>query len=141
MEIDQGTHCYSCIVEDPRELGHDRHGRCGPDDIQSSVEIAADALILLAHGTSRPSVRGKVDRRGIVAPSVEQRRLKEAARRLQLENDPWTGPVRPAAVTCRGCGRTVKLDGRSRYYPGQWEKHRTRCKGIPYGVTFGSEWV
>ncbi|KAJ6554873.1 hypothetical protein B0H19DRAFT_153332 [Mycena capillaripes] len=54
----------------------------------------------------------------------------EAERRLTLETDEWTLSVAPHEVVCRGCRRTIKLDRRSRYYPGLWEKHRDRCEGV-----------
>ncbi|KAJ7183830.1 hypothetical protein C8R46DRAFT_1067924 [Mycena filopes] len=54
----------------------------------------------------------------------------EAERRRTLEDDPWTLEVTPHEVVCRGCRRTIKLDRRSRYYPGLWEKHRDRCDHV-----------
>ncbi|KAF7326567.1 hypothetical protein MVEN_02609900 [Mycena venus] len=54
----------------------------------------------------------------------------EAERRLALESDEWTLRVTPHEVDCRGCRRTIKLDRRSRYYPGLWEKHRDRCEHV-----------
>jgi len=54
----------------------------------------------------------------------------EAERRLALESDEWTLRVTPHEVVCRGCRRTIKLDRRSRYYPGLWEKHRDRCEHV-----------
>ncbi|KAJ7920337.1 hypothetical protein B0H13DRAFT_1867676 [Mycena leptocephala] len=49
----------------------------------------------------------------------------EAERRLALETDEWTLRVTPHEVVCRGCRRTIKLDRRSRYYPGLWETRGT----------------
>ncbi|KAJ6556250.1 hypothetical protein B0H19DRAFT_1071366 [Mycena capillaripes] len=54
----------------------------------------------------------------------------EAQRRALLEADPWTVAVAPHHVICRGCTHTIRLDKRSRYYPGLWEKHRERCEGV-----------
>ncbi|KAJ7739475.1 hypothetical protein DFH07DRAFT_840250 [Mycena maculata] len=54
----------------------------------------------------------------------------EAERRIALETDPWTNSVNPHDVLCRGCRRVIKLDRRSRYYPGLWEKHRDRCEHV-----------
>ncbi|KAJ7470224.1 hypothetical protein B0H11DRAFT_2434417 [Mycena galericulata] len=56
-----------------------------------------------------------------------------AERKFILEKDPWTGLVDKKRVVCRGCGRTIKLDARSDYYPGLWEKHRMRCQDIRNG--------
>ncbi|KAJ7225111.1 hypothetical protein B0H12DRAFT_1223836 [Mycena haematopus] len=58
----------------------------------------------------------------------------EAQRRAVLTNDVWTTAVAPHEVRCRGCKSTIKLDGRSRYYPGLWEKHRLRCEGVKKGT-------
>lgn len=65
---------------------------------------------------------------------VKKTARKEAERRAVLENDVWTGLVDPNRVVCRGCGNTIKLDARSRYYPGLWEKHRGRCEGVKRGM-------
>ncbi|KAJ7838973.1 hypothetical protein B0H13DRAFT_2367086 [Mycena leptocephala] len=56
-----------------------------------------------------------------------------AQRRTVLEADPWTTTVAPHHVVCRGCKRTIRLDGRSLYYPGLWEKHRERCEKVKEG--------
>ncbi|KAJ7073379.1 hypothetical protein B0H15DRAFT_957218 [Mycena belliarum] len=54
----------------------------------------------------------------------------EGERRRTLEDDEWTMRVTPHEVVCRGCRRSIKLDRRSRYYPGLWEKHRDRCEHV-----------
>ncbi|KAJ7451464.1 hypothetical protein B0H11DRAFT_2288994 [Mycena galericulata] len=59
----------------------------------------------------------------------------EAERKAILENDIWTGLVEPKRVVCRGCGSTIRLDKRSRYYPGLWLKHRERCDRIKNGIS------
>ncbi|KAJ7480249.1 hypothetical protein B0H11DRAFT_2193814 [Mycena galericulata] len=50
-----------------------------------------------------------------------------AERKATLENDVWTGSVEPKRVVCRGCGKTIRLNKRSCYYPGLWLKHRERA--------------
>ncbi|KAJ7778982.1 hypothetical protein B0H16DRAFT_1683260 [Mycena metata] len=67
-------------------------------------------------------------------PGKKKGARTEAQRRALLEGDVWTRQVNPHSVGCRGCKRTIKLDGRSRYYPGLWEKHRERCNGIKIGL-------
>jgi hypothetical protein len=47
-----------------------------------------------------------------------------------LENDVWAKNVTKTSVDCRGCGKTLALDGRRDYYLGLWEKHRDRCPAI-----------
>ncbi|KAG5642376.1 hypothetical protein DXG03_002951 [Asterophora parasitica] len=54
---------------------------------------------------------------------------KEERRRLLVE-DEWADDVQPTSVKCRGCMKTVCLDGRSEYYPGLWHKHRGKCPQI-----------
>ncbi|KAJ7451504.1 hypothetical protein B0H11DRAFT_2201641 [Mycena galericulata] len=58
-----------------------------------------------------------------------------AERKATLENDVWTGLVEPKRVVCRGCGKTIRLDKRSCYYPGLWLKHRERCDRIKNGIS------
>ncbi|KAJ7692291.1 hypothetical protein B0H17DRAFT_1200620 [Mycena rosella] len=61
-------------------------------------------------------------------PHTKKTSRSETERRRTLENDQWTMSVGPYEVVCRGCRRPIKLDRRSRYYPGLWEKHRDRCE-------------
>ncbi|KAJ7804324.1 hypothetical protein B0H14DRAFT_3153987 [Mycena olivaceomarginata] len=51
-----------------------------------------------------------------------------AQRRAVLEADPWTITVTPHHVVCRGCKHTIKLDGRSLYYPA-FSSHRLKASG------------
>ncbi|KAJ6521567.1 hypothetical protein DFH09DRAFT_1192631 [Mycena vulgaris] len=74
---------------------------------------------------------------GSLPPSVEPSEAggkkssrTEAERRATLEMDEWVLSVTAHEVVCRGCRRPIKLDKRSRYYPGLWEKHRDRCEHI-----------
>ncbi|KAG1728913.1 hypothetical protein EDB19DRAFT_136887 [Suillus lakei] len=65
----------------------------------------------------------------IIAGSSE-RRKKEDERKEELENDEYTEVVRPTSVRCRECQKIIRLNKRSRYYPGLWVKHRGKCPGI-----------
>ncbi|KAJ7114878.1 hypothetical protein C8R44DRAFT_855510 [Mycena epipterygia] len=68
------------------------------------------------------------------APSKRKKTARtEAERKAVLDNDPWTLSVGFTDVVCRGCNRSIKLDGRCRYYPGLWNKHRERCVGVQKG--------
>ncbi|KAF8064459.1 hypothetical protein FPV67DRAFT_223711 [Lyophyllum atratum] len=51
-------------------------------------------------------------------------------RRQVLVADAWTQEVEAKQVRCRGCTRWIKLDQRSEYYPGLWDKHRDLCRAI-----------
>ncbi|KAG5351093.1 hypothetical protein C0989_008001 [Termitomyces sp. Mn162] len=53
-------------------------------------------------------------------------------RRAKLEEDDWTINVRPLFVDCRGCYKTIKLDGRNpdSYYRTNWIKHKKICRKI-----------
>ncbi|KAG1840999.1 hypothetical protein DFJ58DRAFT_78649, partial [Suillus subalutaceus] len=59
-----------------------------------------------------------------------RKRRKEDQRKQELENDEYTEDVQPTSVRCRGCQKAISLDKRSRYYPGLWVKHRSKCPGI-----------
>ncbi|KAJ7223453.1 hypothetical protein GGX14DRAFT_658167, partial [Mycena pura] len=61
---------------------------------------------------------------------VKKTARKEAERKALLEADPWALMVSATQVVCGGCMQTIRLDARSRYYPGLWEKHRDRCDGV-----------
>ncbi|RDB24524.1 hypothetical protein Hypma_008330 [Hypsizygus marmoreus] len=47
-----------------------------------------------------------------------------------IEADEWASEVTPTSVRCRGCKKTIRLDGRSLYYRGLWDKHRSICREI-----------
>ncbi|KAJ7479598.1 hypothetical protein FB451DRAFT_162534 [Mycena latifolia] len=64
---------------------------------------------------------------------VKKSCYSESERKMALEADSWTLVVEPTQVVCRGCGKTIKLDQRSRYFPGLWRKHRERCAGVKCG--------
>lgn len=59
-----------------------------------------------------------------------KKKKKEAQRKRELEDDEFTYRVRPTSVRCHGCKKKIRLDKRSRYYPGLWTKHRRKCRGI-----------
>ncbi|KAG1883441.1 hypothetical protein F4604DRAFT_291844 [Suillus subluteus] len=59
-----------------------------------------------------------------------RKRRKEDQRKQELEDDEYTEDVQPTSVRCRGCQKAISLDKRSRYYPGLWAKHRSKCPGI-----------
>ncbi|KAJ7662618.1 hypothetical protein DFH06DRAFT_1190485 [Mycena polygramma] len=81
-------------------------------------------------GASSPYMDG-LEGVQFVSPSPGKKTSRtEAERRHALESDEWTVSVFPHEVVCRGCRHTIKLDRRSRYYPGLWEKHRDRCEGV-----------
>ncbi|KAJ7779922.1 hypothetical protein B0H16DRAFT_1878531 [Mycena metata] len=82
-----------------------------------------------SEGGSGTSSRSSPTTQGV--PSTWKKSARsEAERRRALETDQWTLSVTPHEVVCRGCRRTIKLDRRSRYYPGLWEKHRDRCDHV-----------
>lgn len=59
-----------------------------------------------------------------------KQKKREARRKRKLEDDEYTYSVRPTSVRCHGCKKEIRLDKRSRYYPGLWTKHRRKCRGI-----------
>lgn len=76
------------------------------------------------HGHRNNFIAGHIRRR------KSKRNKKEGERKAYLENDEYTANVRPRSVKCRGCGKVIRLDKRSRYYPGLWDKHRGKCPTI-----------
>ncbi|KAF7341524.1 hypothetical protein MVEN_01889900 [Mycena venus] len=81
-------------------------------------------------GTSRTSSASPSVTSASSTSLVKKTARTETERRLALENDQWALRVTPHEVDCRGCRRTIKLDRRSLYYPGLWEKHRDRCEEV-----------
>ncbi|KAJ7841141.1 hypothetical protein B0H13DRAFT_2365872 [Mycena leptocephala] len=78
-----------------------------------------------------PSVSLSVSSTSASSTSTTKKTARsETERRLTLETDKCALRVTPHEVDCRGCRHTIKLDRRSRYYPGLWEKHCNQCKAI-----------
>ncbi|KAJ7214383.1 hypothetical protein GGX14DRAFT_610743 [Mycena pura] len=93
---------------------------CGGSPVESS--IATDW---------RPTTAAHGDPSNYLWHKIKRTARKEAERKALLEADPWVHSVVGATeVVCEGCRQTIKLDARSRYYPGLWEKHRDRCDGV-----------
>ncbi|KAJ7223458.1 hypothetical protein GGX14DRAFT_694395 [Mycena pura] len=87
----------------------------------------------VAFGGQRAAIAAGAAAQGDTGTNRWQRKKtarKEAERKTLLEADPWTLTVSATQVVCGGCKQTIRLDARSRYYPGLWEKHRDRCDGI-----------
>ncbi|KAJ6579086.1 hypothetical protein DFH09DRAFT_338117 [Mycena vulgaris] len=85
-----------------------------------------------------PATTAKRASKMVASPQTQRMRKKksahtEAQRKAALEADPWTLKVEFTKLVCRGCGRTIRLDGRSRYYPGLWWKHREHCERVRSG--------
>lgn len=78
--------------------------------------------VAISSGTTMPG--------DTVQQKAQKTARSEAVRKALLEEDPWTLTVEPTQVECGGCNQIIKLDGRSRYYPGLWEKHRDRCEKV-----------
>jgi hypothetical protein len=100
-----------------------RGGSSSPSSAGSTVD---DSYIGLGEGGTWNTPSNSASSSSIGKKSSRS----EAERRYALETDPWTTSVTPHEVVCRGCRRPIKLDRRSRYYPGLWEKHRDRCEGV-----------
>ncbi|KAG1734179.1 hypothetical protein EDB19DRAFT_1728686 [Suillus lakei] len=57
-------------------------------------------------------------------------REKQRMKRKEFGDNVHTEGVQPISVWCRGCHQAIRLDKRSRYYPGLWVKHQGKCPGI-----------
>jgi hypothetical protein len=86
--------------------------------------------------TAKTSLRSGKGTRKPLPPRVKKLRTAkktahtEEERKAILENDVYASGIGAHQVTCRGCGHTIRTDRRSTYYPGLWEKHRKRCRGV-----------
>ncbi|KAG1781570.1 hypothetical protein EV702DRAFT_593886 [Suillus placidus] len=106
----------------------------------------------LQHAPSSPQLapeswgvnNGNRDNDEVIAGPSNQRQ-NEDERIETLENDGYTDDVQPTSVRCRGCNNVICLDKRFRYYPGLWNKHRGKCRGILKlendKLTSGRDWV
>ncbi|KAJ7930433.1 hypothetical protein B0H13DRAFT_1858841 [Mycena leptocephala] len=110
---------------------------CSPSSSESTSAVSSYTGPVPSVGsTSRtpsesPSVSLSVSSTSASSTSTTKKTTRtETERCLTLETDEWVLRVTPHEVDCRGCRRTIKLDRRSWYYPGLWEKHRNQCKAI-----------
>lgn len=62
-----------------------------------------------------------------VRESGSHRTPAELVREKRLRDDPMAEVHGPLFVTCRRCGRRIKLSPKSAYDPFHWTKHRERC--------------
>ncbi|KAJ7784994.1 hypothetical protein DFH07DRAFT_1054471, partial [Mycena maculata] len=105
--------------------------------IESRHSSAANSVDEMMYGFGSEGPAETASCRGATArtkkPGAKKTARTEVERKAVLRDDPWTGLVEFYRVLCRGCGNTIKLDARSRYYPGLWLKHRKRCDGVRRG--------
>ncbi|KAJ6613881.1 hypothetical protein B0H10DRAFT_196646 [Mycena sp. CBHHK59/15] len=134
----RGTHALgdrpSQTVPQIREQFRDMDEDLSDDDDEEGDDDDEGSHAGPSHSRSspprQPSPRGTPSTDASVARSGKKSARTEAERRATLEDDQWTLSVTAHDVVCRGCRRTIKLDRRSRYYPGLWEKHRDRCENV-----------
>lgn len=102
----------------PSDIPYARGGSDSPADYSSSSDSEQHE-----NDDNRPSAsKGKGKRRKYVRDPEQRKKI--------LEDDIWTTNITVTSVDCRGCGKTLALDGRRHYYLGLWEKHRDKCAGI-----------
>ncbi|KAJ7730961.1 hypothetical protein B0H14DRAFT_2998709 [Mycena olivaceomarginata] len=91
----------------------------------SSVSSSASRLGIDIDGSSTAKGKGKSKSPNGASKSSHT----EPQRRALLAADPLIRPgsITPHTVGCAVCKKTIRLDRRSRYYPGLWVKHRVRC--------------
>ncbi|KAJ7225124.1 hypothetical protein B0H12DRAFT_1149501 [Mycena haematopus] len=100
------------------------------DDNARDIRSPSPSPSRATRHTSTSTSTAEADLPGSLPSAPKKSARTEAERRLALESDPCALRVTPHDVLCAGCRRTIKLDRRSRYYPGLWEKHRERCEGV-----------
>jgi hypothetical protein len=64
-------------------------------------------------------------------PGKRKNLMSDAARKAFLQQDKWAREVKPWSITCNGCCKVIKLDGRNGvFYGSLWLKHRNLCGAI-----------
>ncbi|KAJ7433696.1 hypothetical protein B0H11DRAFT_752274 [Mycena galericulata] len=114
-------------------VSSERRGRSpspSPGPSSSGTQSASSSSGTSSSSPSVRSTRSLTPASAATDRPAKKTARTEAERRAALESDEWTMSVTPHEVVCRGCKRPIKLDRRSRYYPGLWEKHRDRCEHV-----------
>ncbi|GLB44682.1 hypothetical protein LshimejAT787_1800190 [Lyophyllum shimeji] len=123
--ITGGTRRKASIA--PEGLSHATPRATGARAVSSTPLAAGDEV---AWAQRRPGQKND-DSDGTEVEYEKRTNVMEVdERRRQLEADEWAAEVEPKRVLCRGCKRWIKLDGRSLYYRGFWDKHRALCRAI-----------
>ncbi|KAK7042554.1 hypothetical protein R3P38DRAFT_2891164 [Favolaschia claudopus] len=123
------------VLDEEVDLSWSREGSSTPSSSESTIETSRPAPVFRRRkrhtsSTSSPSSGGMQTLDETDPPFAKKTARSEAERRRLLETDEWAVKVTPHEVVCRGCSRPIRLDRRSRYYPGLWEKHRDRCEQV-----------
>jgi hypothetical protein len=120
-EVGTDWRTFSCLIDD-----HARVCKGGPYGLANSPPRPN----ALRPPRPAPARRGTHSGNRDKAIANRKQRKKEHQRKQELDEDEYTEDVKPKSVKCRGCQQTLKLDKRSRYYPGLWLKHRKKCRSI-----------
>ncbi|KAF9457798.1 hypothetical protein BDZ94DRAFT_1272231 [Collybia nuda] len=111
----------------------DKRGDTNPPSKGRARTHKCNIHSLLDHEALLPPIQRK--REQVQPAKRPSRRYKKNvmdkwARKRLIEEDTWATNATPKSVDCKGCGKTIKLDKRSDYYPGLWIKHRSKCAVI-----------
>ncbi|KAF9460082.1 hypothetical protein BDZ94DRAFT_1266825 [Collybia nuda] len=104
----------------PSDMPDSRGGSESPAELSSAS--SSDSESREPENKNPSTTKGKAKRRKYVRDPIQRKKI--------LEEDIWATNVTVTSVDCKGCGKTLALDGRRQYYLGLWEKHRVKCPGI-----------
>lgn len=98
----------------------------------TNVDSGSPSPTVASEDTPPPAKRTRTTSQSSAGPSRKRKKnvMDKGSRRQLIESDPWARNTTSKSVECKGCGRTIKLDKRSDYYPGLWHKHRNKCPAI-----------
>ncbi|KAJ7204154.1 hypothetical protein GGX14DRAFT_569749 [Mycena pura] len=113
-----------CVPDTQAQAAESPGGSARASSQDDPATAAASGIIITA--PRRPASSESAS----PAPRKKKSARTEAERIALLAADPWALRFDAATVVCRGCARAIRLDRRSRYYPGLWLKHRARCAGV-----------
>jgi len=65
--------------------------------------------------------------------------MNESERISTLQSDDYATNIKPTSVDCTSCKKTIRLDGRFRFYLNLWRKHKRSCLGNEFagGASLG----
>ncbi|KAG6381840.1 hypothetical protein JVT61DRAFT_450 [Boletus reticuloceps] len=139
IEYDRGTewsvvnglaneHWEACPMKPHSRLAHMAPTLTSPSDTEVALPPPVASDQRSCSDPTTESVGSSNNPR--ISTGCERKRRTLEQRKVELEQDEYAEHITTKSVVCGGCDKDISLDKRSKYYPGLWHKHRSKCPGI-----------
>ncbi|KAF8448742.1 hypothetical protein L210DRAFT_3523019 [Boletus edulis BED1] len=136
IEYDRGTewsvvnrlaneHWEACPMKPHARLAHMARTLTSPSDTEAALPLPEASEQRSCSDPTTESVGSSNN--PWISTGCERKRRTLEQRKVELEQDEYARRITTKSVVCGGCDREISLDKRSKYYPGLWYKHRSKC--------------